>query len=153
LSFKKQQGVEKMKVFVKLFNLLFKKRHQELTMNESYLVLIAAGGGIDPVISIINQSLMENPNKGLVLLYYDKDKEFLYKDELIAMAELSANFSYSLFSSKIALHKEIYDIVELKMNPQFYITGPVSIVKNIKRNIRYLGVSKKRIIYLPLWAL
>lgn len=142
-----------MKVFVKLFNLLFKKRHQVLTLNESYLVLIAAGAGIDPVISIINQSLMENPNKGLVLLYFNKDNNFLYQDELIAWTKLSANFSYSLFSSKIALYKEIYDIVELRMNSQFYITGPVSIVKNIKRSVRYLGVSKKRIIYLPLWGL
>jgi ferredoxin-NADP reductase len=100
------------------------------------MLFIAAGSGITPFISMINQALALNIGCDIQLMYYANNNNHLFVKELKNQVKHHPNFTLSLIDSthsgRICLqHLQQYcsDFV----NRQCYICGPVAMIEKTKK--------------------
>lgn len=122
------------------------------------LLLIAAGSGITPVLSILKTCLEKNKDTKVQLLYGNKSpKESMYQTELLALQEqypdrLNINWIYSQTNEPNALFGRIdeaivkYTLKQLAKSPdQTYLCGPEAMIKSAENTLINEGVEKNRI--------
>lgn len=122
------------------------------------LLLIAAGSGITPVLSILKTSLEKSKDTKVQLLYGNKSpKESMYQTELLALQEqypdrLNINWIYSQTNEPNALFGRIdeaivkYTLKQLAKSPdQTYLCGPEAMIKSAENTLINEGVEKNRI--------
>lgn len=116
-------------------------------INKKPTVLIAAGIGITPYRSILND-VHHNPNKKpdyLKLLYLDKNQTYIYKTELDQWHE-HGDVAVDYVSEKEAFFLEIIEFATLYKNDAVYfLAGPKALVASIAKRLKSHGVASKNI--------
>ncbi len=115
-------------------------------------VFIAGGIGITPFRSILLDADHNNELCDTVLLYGNKDKEIVFKEELesIAQKNKALKIHYIIepvFIDANVINKNVPDVTER----YFYISGPVKMVEIIRNVLLGLNVKEDMIIkdYFP----
>lgn len=105
------------------------------------LVFIAGGMGITPYHAI----LLDLDHRGLSisakLLYANRDSDFVFKDELEALAKKHPNFTIKYFVSperidEAAIRKEAPDLGK----PIYYVSGPEPMVEAFEKMMLAMGI-------------
>jgi ferredoxin-NADP reductase/sterol desaturase/sphingolipid hydroxylase (fatty acid hydroxylase superfamily) len=107
-------------------------------------VFIAGGSGITPLFSMINYILTYKPEHQITLLYANKtERDIIFKDELLALAQQHPQFIYMNFiSGKRRITKKD---MQSYHDASFYICGPESLKKAITVYTKELGIAQARI--------
>lgn len=113
--------------------------------SSSELVLIGAGSGITPLLSILRQSHKQNPDRPVTLIYVNRSvADIMFKNELEQIHQNKYNFNYQVVISQgnkadsssnyqqgrltaDLLLKLLFTEQNPVANRQYYICGPVGI--------------------------
>lgn len=122
------------------------------------LLLIAAGSGITPILSILKTSLEKSTSATVQLLYGNKSpQETMYRDELIALQEqykgrLKINWIYSQSNESDALFGRIdeaivnYSLKQCDSAPDHtYLCGPEAMIKTAQETLINAKIDKDSI--------
>lgn len=127
------------------------------------LVLIGAGSGITPLMSILKTALFHLSQPKIVLLYGNRDEEnIIFKDELIRLQEAHSDrfqlihtltqpklTGFSQFTGRIDADKvaSILAIPEVRQdaNTNFYVCGPEGMMHTAVETLEKLGIPKNRL--------
>ncbi|WP_431801590.1 FAD-dependent oxidoreductase [Halobacillus andaensis] len=110
-------------------------------------LLIAGGIGITPFRSILKQIESEGNGikKPIQLLYLDRNKSFIFKDELDAIAN-NPSISVTYLDSRDDLYQEIDTFTTInKGDDNYFIAGPKSMVTSIFDFLKSKQIPKKNI--------
>ena len=112
--------------------------------NSNEVILIAGGTGITPFLSFLEYMIDKKLNSNIKLYYGIRSEELILFDKLIAECEINIkNFKKNLFiendtvnitdfqKSKLDIEK-ILDEVKDRGNANFYLSGPLEMVKKFK---------------------
>ena len=130
--------------------------------NPKKLLLIAAGSGITPIMSILKSSLKNEPETKIALLYSNKSyADMMFKEELQDLKDkyidrLLVNnfFSQEVQSTEILngritkdkvefLQKE--SLIDLNSLDQIFICGPIEMTRELQSYFKKFGISEKKI--------
>ena len=129
--------------------------------SKNTLLGIAAGSGITPILSIINDVLDSNPESTFVLLYGNRSKkETMFSKEISELQNLHTNrfFCYNIFSQENNSDSEFGRIdssfinfsikkhPELKLN-KFLICGPEQLTTDSIKFLKSLGYNDNDILF------
>ncbi len=117
-------------------------------------LFIAGGIGITPFRSILKQVEAEwnGVEKQIKLLYMDRKKSYLFKDEMDEMVN-KTSISVTYLDSMENLHQEIDKFATLnKNNGNYFIAGPKSMVDSISTYLQNNNVSKRNIKKDPFYG-
>lgn len=108
--------------------------------SEEY-VFIAGGIGITPFHSILLELDAQNLPINVKLLYANRDENFVFKEELDALAEKHPNFKIRYFVEplridKAAIREEVPDL----SRPIFYVSGPEPMVIAFEKMLGEMGI-------------
>jgi ferredoxin-NADP reductase len=109
-------------------------------------VFIAGGIGITPFRSILKEADHAGTRLRVRLLYANRDKHVIYRDELEAMAKRNPDLIiHYLFSperiDKDTIRRRVPDLKK----PLFYVSGPEPMVESIGKMLRKMGIRKDHI--------
>lgn len=110
------------------------------------LIFIAGGIGITPFHSILLDFDHKDIKPNVQLLYANRDKNIVFKDELDVLTSAIPNLQIRYFISPT--HIEESDIKELlseSKNPLIYISGPTPFVRIIRDIVKTQGIEKENI--------
>ncbi len=130
--------------------------------NPKKLLLIAAGSGITPMMSILKSSLYNEPDTKITLLFSNKTySDMMFKEDLQDLkdkylARLSINNFFSrevqsteFLNGRITKEKigflEEERIIDLQSIDQTFICGPTEMTKDLKSYFKNAGVSERNI--------
>ncbi|GLX85160.1 oxidoreductase [Thalassotalea loyana] len=85
-------------------------------------LFLAAGSGITPFIAILSAMNFENKKTKVHLIYYAKKSQHLLVDELAAIANKHANFSFDLLHREN--HGDVSQHLATHASSNFYVCGP-----------------------------
>lgn len=111
------------------------------------LVFIALGIGITPYRALIKQFLTEENQKAtqIELLYLEKDELFIY-DQTFSQSNGNERFNVVYLTKKEALYTEIdKHIMNEKLEADYYLVGPKSMIKTTEEYLKNKGVKGKNI--------
>lgn len=137
--------------------------HTELnSSNEKHYVLFAGGSGITPVFSILKSVLQKEPSSQITLFYGNRDSQsIIFRKQLDAAAEkyhdrLKVVYildkpengwkGYTGFVVKDMALKLLRENTDLNFRKaEFFICGPVPMMKEVESAISILGIDKEHI--------
>ncbi|HUZ92746.1 MAG TPA: FAD-dependent oxidoreductase [Candidatus Paceibacterota bacterium] len=107
------------------------------------LILIAGGIGITPFRAI----LLDLDKKGVpinaTLLYANRDNDFVYKDELEALARKHTNFKIHYFVTPEKIDEQaIRNAAPDLSKPVFYVSGPEPMVEAFEKMMLGMGITE-----------
>ena len=105
-------------------------------------VFIAGGIGITPYRAILKDLENKGNNVDIILLYSNRDSNFVFKDELDNIS--NPHFKVKYIEGKVD-EKHIKDNVSDIKDRIFYISGPEGMVDSIGEELKGLGVSEDNI--------
>lgn len=115
-------------------------------------VYIAGGIGITPYRSLILNAI-KNKGEGypqITLLYSDTAGEFVFKKELDDITLNNSFIRIEYLNGRQELQGAMKRAVdEYKNEGIYYISGPSSMIKSIKQQLREMGIASKNIRYEP----
>jgi len=112
--------------------------------NDKNIVLIAGGTGITPFLSFLELMIDKKRDSNIKLYYGIRSEELILFDELISECEDNIkSFNKNLFIENYSLNitgfrkgrlniEKIFDEVNNKENSNFYLSGPLEMVKTFK---------------------
>ena len=122
------------------------------------LLLIAAGSGITPILSILKTSLEKSPSTTVELIYGNKSpQETMYQEQLIALQEqyngrLKINWVYSQTNEPNALFGRIdeaivkYGLNQCDKTPDHaYLCGPETMIKTAQETLIQAEIAQDNI--------
>ena len=129
--------------------------------SKNTLLGIAAGSGITPILSIINDVLDSNPESTFVLLYGNRSKkETMFSKEISELQNLHTNrfFCYNIFSQENNSDSEFGRIdssfinFSIKKHPElelnkFLICGPEQLTTDSIKFLKSLGYNDNDILF------
>ncbi len=126
----------------------------------SYL-LIAAGSGITPILSILQSILEEEPESKVTLIYGNRSiKSIMFKEQLEDLKNrFMSRFTLyhvlsrqlgdvALFNGRIdsdKLHAFNATLIDVQMLNNVYICGPEQMINSVQEGLTTLGVAKDKI--------
>ena len=130
--------------------------------NANHLLLIAAGSGITPIMSILKSTLRRNNKSRITLLYSNKTyADMMYKTEIQDLKDkyldrlLVFNFfsrelqSTEFLNGRITQDKIAYlsdaNLIDLEDLDQCFICGPLDMTKSLQSYLKDKGVAEKKI--------
>jgi len=115
-------------------------------LKDNHPTLLVAGGiGITPFRSMVKQMDVKNMKQKIELLYMDRSKEYVFKNELDSIANNTyVNVAY-LHSRKELFEKIDAFITDNKNDGKYFISGPKEMVSNIVTYIQKGNISKRNI--------
>lgn len=106
-------------------------------------IFIAGGIGITPYRSILLDLDHKNLPINVTLLYANHDNNFVYKEELEALAAKHPTFKINYFVSPRHIEwKDIYGV--LGVQPLIYVSGPEPMVESFEKILKKNGVPESR---------
>ena len=108
------------------------------------LIFIAGGIGITPFRSILVENVLNNEKLNVQLLYANKDKHIVFKDELVSLKD-RLNLKIDYFISPTHITENSINSEFSILNSQFFISGPNGFVREIRDMVKELGVRKENI--------
>jgi ferredoxin-NADP reductase len=122
------------------------------------IVLLGAGVGVTPLISMMRYAVYAEPTRPVTLLYgARKEGDFAFRDELVTLPRRHPQLKIQLAASVGASHPSIYpgriDAALLKMavpDPAYavyFICGPENMIQSSKTMLQKLGVPAPQIRY------
>lgn len=114
-------------------------------MNKDY-IFIAGGLGITPFRSILKQLEFENKMPNITLLYANKNKNFLFEDEIKEILKKFNNLKLIKFVSPKKITKNNLKKLNLNLKKtMFFISGPENMIYKIKGLLNEFGVKDENI--------
>ncbi len=130
--------------------------------NANHLLLIAAGSGITPIMSILKSTLRKNKKSRITLLYSNKtfadmmykteiqDLKDKYLDRLIVFNFFSREIQSTEFlNGRITQDKMAFlsdkNLIDLEDLDQCLICGPIDMTKSLQSYLKDKGVAERRI--------
>lgn len=109
-------------------------------------VFIAGGIGITPFRSMLTQLHHEKKTMNVTLLYANRDKHIVYKEELENIAKDNPHFKIHYILSpehidEAKIRKLIFDL----HRPLFYISGPEPMVDAMGETLKKMGIVEEHI--------
>ncbi len=112
---------------------------------ENY-VFIAGGIGITPFRSILKDLDNKGERSAVELIYANKDGDFIYKNELEALASNNPNLKIHYVVSPDRIDEDYINRVVPGIQGQiFYVSGPDSMVDNVGLMLKRMSVPKERV--------
>ncbi len=109
-------------------------------------VFIAGGIGITPFKSIILALANDKSPVKITLLYANKNKDVLFKNEFDEIAKSNPNFKINYFISQEHVNESsIKKLIPDIKKPLYYISGPNNMVEDLLDLLKGLGVEEKKI--------
>lgn len=109
-----------------------------------YYVLIAGGIGITPYRSMLVQfNHDQNPLKG-VLIYQNKDQNFVFREEMERFAKEAPDFHLE-FLTEAVTPDFILEEIPSGHKPFFYLSGPESMVETYEKMLTNMGFAEEQI--------
>ncbi len=113
--------------------------------NKDY-VFIAGGIGITPFRSIIKQLDHDEKPINVELLYANKDKHIVFKEELEEIASRNSNFKINyIFSPEHIDETKIKQLITDISNKAFYVSGPESMVEDLLAMLKNMGIKEENL--------
>jgi ferredoxin-NADP reductase len=125
--------------------------------NTTPAVFLTGGIGVTPALSIIKQAVHDHSDQKIILFYSNGNLESaVHMDKLYEMAKLNSNFTFVPTLTETLsgdfhgesgridigmLHKYIPDL----SIPNFYVTGPPTMVKSLRQILISNGINKRHI--------
>ncbi len=109
------------------------------------LIFIAGGIGITPFASIIRQLSFEKKPINITLLYANKTKSFLFKNDLDETAKIHKEFKIHWFLSPKKIDKRTLGRFTKNKRHIFYVSGPDPMVDEISDILKLLKVKEENI--------
>ncbi len=105
-------------------------------------IFIAGGIGITPFRAILKDLDQKEKQIAITLLYANRDRNIVYKDELEALAKNNPQFKihYVISPERIDAVK-IKEFVPDLQKPIFYVSGPEPMVENLGNTLKEIGVA------------
>ena len=130
--------------------------------NANHLLLIAAGSGITPIMSILKSTLRKNNKSRITLLYSNKTfADMMYKTEIQDLKDkylerfLVFNFfsreiqSTEFLNGRITQDKIAFlsdkNLIDLEDLDQCFICGPIGMTKSLQSYLQDKGVAERKI--------
>lgn len=115
------------------------------TINNSMskYIFIAGGIGITPFRSILLENANNNIELNVQLLYANKDKNVVFKDELESLKKINPTLKINYFISPTHIDPEV--IKKLDLSSFFYISGPSPFVRSIRDLLKEQKASSENI--------
>ncbi|HEU5005297.1 MAG TPA: FAD-dependent oxidoreductase [Candidatus Saccharimonadales bacterium] len=113
-------------------------------------VFIAGGIGITPYHSMLAELAHENKPANTDLLYANNDDNFVFGDELAAIAAHDPTLQIKKFVDKRISDQDLAPYAK-QANAIFYLSGPRAMVENYEEVLKNLGVEADRVMtdYFP----
>ncbi len=109
-------------------------------------VFIAGGIGITPFRAILTQMNYEKKPINVTLLYSNRDKNIVYKEELEEIAKNNPNLKiHYIFSPEHIDEKKIKELIPDLQKPMFFISGPEPMVDNLGNMLKEMGIPEDHI--------
>ena len=113
---------------------------------DKLMILIAGGIGITPYRSMLLDMDHTSQPIHAVLLYANRDENFVFKDELEALKSRHPKLSIVYFSGDKRIDEaSIREHIPSLVGPLFYISGPEPMVKSLSEVIAGMGVAEENI--------
>ena len=112
------------------------------------VVFIAGGIGITPFRALLMDWIKNkrNPEQNVQVLYSEASGNHVYRDELDKICLENPTIQIHYVSGREELTKAVEHYTgEYKNGANYFITGPVSMVKNLKNTLKAQGISSKSI--------
>ncbi|MBX2903939.1 MAG: ferredoxin--NADP reductase [Chitinophagales bacterium] len=129
--------------------------------NQKHYVLFGGGSGITPVFSILKSVLLKEPNSRITLFYGNRDEQsIIFKEQLQALQiqhatrlniihvlnETSSTAKYRGLILKDMALQLLRENTNLQFaNAEFFICGPVPMMKEVENALNELGIAKQHI--------
>lgn len=108
-------------------------------------VFTAGGIGITPFWSILKQLNFEKKKIKIILLYANKNKDFLFKKALEEFAKNNLNFKICYFISPQRIEKQNYLDLKINLKQSFFFTsGPENMIYQIEDLLKSIGVPRTK---------
>ena len=131
--------------------------------NANHLLLIAAGSGITPIMSILKSTLRKNNRSRITLLYSNKTyADMMYKTEIQDLKDkyldrLLVFFFFSrevqsteFLNGRITQDKVTFlsdqNLIDLEGIDQYFICGPIDMTKSLQSYFKDKGVAERNIM-------
>lgn len=113
-------------------------------------IFIAGGIGITPYRSMLLQLDHDNKHIPVDLLYSNRDANFIFDEELAAVAKKHPEFKIKKYSGQ-QIQKDELEIYSQGGSFMFYLSGPRPMVESYQHMLEELAVPEKRILtdYFP----
>lgn len=107
-------------------------------------VFTAGGIGITPFWSILKQLNFEKKKLKIILLYANKNKDFLFKKNFEEFANNNKNLKILYFISPEKIDKKTYLNLKVNLRQSFFFTsGPENMIYEIEDLLESIGVPRK----------
>lgn len=114
--------------------------------SEKKAVFLAGGIGITPFRSILVDLDQKNQAINITLLYFNRDENFVFKDEFEQLAKKHPNLKIHYFSGQQdAATFDPQPLIEDFITSVYYISGPEPMVEAYNKRLKELGVSVENI--------
>ncbi len=109
------------------------------------LVFIAGGIGITPFRSILKELAHDSADPHVTLLYANRDENFVFKQELDALAQERPNLTIHYFSADERIDEDAIRtrVPDLSV-PTFYVSGPEPMVEVFEKMLFGMGIPEAR---------
>ncbi len=123
---------------------------------EKNLIFIATSVGVAPLRSMIEATLVENPERSIQLYFGMRDEEHVfYKEDLEALAEKHANFEFILTLSQPSGDWEgstgrvtaILPEIQFDSNTDFYLCGGKPMIDDVKKILLDKNIPEEQIYF------
>jgi ferredoxin-NADP reductase len=111
---------------------------------EAYYVLIAGGIGVTPYRSMITQFSHDKKSLRGVLIYQNKDENFLFQDLFESYAKENEDFRI-LYQLEEITADNILEEIPVGTRPVFYISGPEGMVVHYQNKLLGMGFLDEQI--------
>lgn len=108
-----------------------------------HYVFIAGGLGITPFKSILKQLDFEKKKVNITLLYANKNKDFLFDNELKEITKRNTKLKIKYFISPNKINKKSVEQLNVDFKKtMFFISGPENMIYKIQDILKDLGVKE-----------
>ncbi|HEX8931701.1 MAG TPA: FAD-dependent oxidoreductase, partial [Patescibacteria group bacterium] len=109
-------------------------------------VFMAGGIGITPFRAMLKQLEHEGKPINVTLLYANRDKNIVYKDELELIAQTNLNFKiHYIFSPEHLDEAKIRAFIPDLQKPLFYVSGPEPMVDQLGELLKKMGIAEEQL--------
>ena len=112
-------------------------------------IWIAGGIGVTPFISMAKEILATKEFSREIIFIYTSSEHFVEEEIFNELSRVNPNFKFISWDSKIRgklSYKKIKEIVSDFSGYSFFISGPVKLKEEMKKNLNEEGIGKKRIL-------